>query len=214
MFIEGIIGGSWIDDFTSNRLSEKWVPTRVSLGGQKDGQWIREIKDSKIYWRPTNAGTETSRWGESLYLPINAVGDFSAEVQWRWKKTGIYAAGAYLIGLQVQGVSLNTYISAHSAGFSGDLLILGCGTGLPGFPSMIYLYTGMPYDVTAVLKLVRKNGYLFSYFNNTYTGFRSFPEQLINVILSFTVASGIDYNLSVQEYQVDWVKVWPREVVL
>ena len=44
-------GGTWYDDFTSNRLSDKWVTTRLSAGGQNDGVLTRTVKDSKVSWK-------------------------------------------------------------------------------------------------------------------------------------------------------------------
>jgi hypothetical protein len=204
-----------IDDFEWNKLNPKWVSTRLSQVGELNGTWVREIKDSKIYWNGVNGGTETGHWGEKLTLPVDAPGDIKVEARIRHNNI---QAGLY----NMVGVGVNHLLSANGsmrygvcmsranigpvnlkAGFNNS-----AGTPFPGFPSKLSQLG--PADVITDMKIVRKNGYMFLYFDNLYVGQYAYATTITSVDL---VALFFQAVLNSPKY-VDWVKVTPSSVVL
>ena len=200
---------SWIDDFEGNKLSSKWVPTRYSQGGQNDGVWRREIKDSKVYWVAVSQGTEGNRWGEILTLPVNAPGDIIIEAPIRCKNAANY--GQMGIGVNHalypswERYGVTTYNEGIRYVFGSNV---GTWTSFPGFPSKTYMGTYPTTDYSSIFKVKRKNGYIFLYADEKYLGSYAYAPTITTVdIIAWWNAIGV-------EHWIDWIKVTPSSVVL
>jgi len=202
---------SWIDDFEGNKLNPKWVATRISGGGQNNGVWTREVKDSKLYWKPTNSGTESDVWGEKLSLPVNvpAGTDIKVEATWRIKISGV--GGFYPgVGMDSTNYVLNgvqTYAGAAGNPYLAGKSTVGA-TNWPGFPSRNNI--PLPSDVIVPMRIVRKNGYVFLYGYGMYIGSYSNNNAISNVNINL---NAITTMLAI-EIWLDWIRVTPSSVVL
>ena len=203
---------SWIDDFEGNKLNPKWVATRLSTGGQNNGVWTREVKDSKIYWNGVNVGTETGFWGETLSLPVNATGDIIVEALIRQKRT----AGT----TTVFGVGVNQSIITAETLNGVEIIWPGIGanwmygrrtgatTTWPGMPSKTYQAFGQ--DDIKRIRIVRKNGVLFLYGDSQFVGQGTYAPTITTVDIS---ANWYQAQTGAEKW-VDYIKVWPSSVVL
>jgi hypothetical protein len=191
------------------------VATRLSDGGQNDGVWTREVRDSKLYWRGTNAGTEAGYWGEKLSLPVNAPVDIIIEAAVRQRVTG---GGAQ----RRLGIGFNHLLAAtiirYGVTFSniGSEYIIGSNAGAATpFPSRPVQNALGPFglDTLSTFKIVKRNGYVFlyaKYGSNYYLGQYAYAPAITSVDIIFTNAAGI---IDAEKW-VDWIKVWPASVVL
>ena len=200
----------FIDDFEGNKLSRKWVATRYSFGGQNNGVWTREIKDSKIYAIPTSTGTESGFWGERFSLPVNAPGDITIKALIRQKRTS--GAQSYLL-VGIDDTTMNTKscglgLLGGATNYKTGFKVVG-QTTFPGFPSKTEQISAT--DQLAELRIVRKNGYVFYYIDNLYIGQYAYANTIATVDIYFTWDQGA---LGVVEKWVDWIRVSPSSVVL
>jgi hypothetical protein len=209
-------GGTWIDDFEGNKLSSKWVEARYSQGGQNDGVWVREVKNSKLYWRNATGGgggTETGWWGENIQLLLNAPSDIKIEAQVRCKSGG---ANYDLVGISFNSVGAPAGPAYGMTGFFEGVFKtqgynIGAVTPWPGFPAM-FNTAWASADNLINWRLVRKNGYSFYYVNNTFVGQGVYNSLITSVNIyfrRFTNSGGL-----VNENWVEYISVTPREVVL
>ena len=204
---------AWIDDFEGNRLSKKWVATRLSMGGQNDGVWTREVKNSKIYWIPTSSGTETGYFGEWLSLPVNAIGDIIVDMVARGRGTAGVPNG--FIGVGVNQTALTRVRYGVQMNFPAAVTPAIYATNnaafvyWPGFPSRFAQYYSTS-DAIAKFRVVRKNGYLFLYINNIFAGQYAYAPAITTVDIYSTWQTG---QLA-EEHWVDYIKVTPESVVL
>ena len=204
----------WVDDFEGNKLNPKWVPTRMSGGGQNDGVYAHEVKDSKIRFTASNRGTESGYWGELIALPVNATGDAIIEACLRHKSNNSTGPEGIGIGFNQLGFTFN--VNRGIFFYNGGLQLTANGRNaggainLPAHPNMAgytYSYTG---DAILNARVVRKNGYLFFYGNNVFLGSYAYNNALTDVSITahrYTTAFS-------SELYCDWIKVWPKEVVL
>ena len=203
---------SWIDDFEGNKLNPKWVATRVSTGGQADGVWTREVKDSKVYWKSVNRGTESTYWGENLRLPVNAPGDIIVEAMVRLKSTGAGTLPNLCMGFNEVGASYiqrGVLVYARTADMQKFGINGVFGTPFPSFPSKTYQQVPVT-DLVDKFTIRRKNGYLFFYHDNLYVGSYAYAPTITTLdIRSLWYATEI-----LVEYWIDWIKVTPSSVVL
>jgi len=202
----------WCDDFEGNKLNPKWVATRYSQGGQNNGVWTRDIKDSKIYWKPTSGGTETGWWGEIISLPVSAPGDIRIKAQIRQKRS---AGSESRLGIGVNqsaGISVKYGLEMDPTGYAVQYFWGRNNfgqTAWPGFPSKVSNPTPSG-DTIIIVTIVRKNGYLFIYGNNKYTGQNAYATSISTVDLVFLVQQA-DIT---HEKWIDWIEVTPSSVVL
>ena len=186
------------------------MATRYSQGGQNNGVWTREIKDSKIYWVGTSIGTETGYWGERISLPVNAPGDIFIEAQLRQRIPGA-GNGRFSIGVNEDSASFQAKYGCVLAMGAGATAIWGTNnviaTLLPGFPGLApsFIY---PADFIAVCKIRRKNGYMFLYINEKYVGQYAYAPTITSVdIMAYF------QNTPAVPKWVDWLRVTPSSVV-
>ena len=208
----GIEISAWIDDFESNKLDRRWVATRLSQGGQNNGVWTREVKDSKVYWVGVSVGTENGWWGEKISLPVNATGDIIIEASMRQK--GNAAINATI------GVGFNFALLSYYPRYGCALFMPGAGanykegfnagtaTTFPGFPSK----SSQPAssDIISNVRVIRKNGYVFLYMDGLFVGSYAYAPAITTVDI---MAAWYIAEVSSQKW-VDWIKVWPSSVVL
>jgi len=207
-------GGSFVDDFEGNALNYKWVPSRLSLGGQNDGIWTRQIKNSKLYYNGVSQGTENSYWGEKLSLPINAwTGDMRIEAQMRLKYSG-GPGNIAVLGMGVNeapGSEIGNGVEVIFPG-AGVIFLYGRLGGLssnwPARPAQNQLNTTVT-DFLASVVIVRKTGYLFLYCNGFYVG----QGAIAGAINTIDIKNNWYQGQIGFERWVDYVSVWPREVV-
>jgi hypothetical protein len=202
---------AWIDDFEGNKLSRKWVATRYSQGGQNDGQWLREVKDSKLYWSLVNGNTEGGYWGNVISLPVNAVGDIIIEAMVRRKHTPQF--GFIQIGVNNPSPPVNNNVRYGVALAGAGQQVSGTNnyglTAFPGFPAKNNILLNQT-DSLSKMRIVRKNGYLFLYDYGIYVGSYAYNVT----IQSVDIFVGWFMNNPVSDYWVNYVKVWPESVVL
>jgi hypothetical protein len=166
------------------------------------------IKDSKLYWAGVATNTESSYWGEDLSLPVNATGDIVIEAGLRQKDSGsvfsIFPMGVNqgVLGLVRYGVesSVSYWYGRNN----------GANVNLPGYPAHNYIGPhGL--DVNYVARVVRRNNYLFLYIDKFYMGSYAFAAPIT------TVDIGSHWGLGVNDWKterwIDYISVWPREVV-
>lgn len=203
----------WIDDFEGNKLSSKWVATRFSVGGEADGVWLREIKDSKLYWVGVNLGTESNWWGEELALPVNAPGDIIIEAMIRFRRTA-GLEGVLGIGFNSIGAISGPVFYGVNLGYEGANEYYATNAGgrtiWPGSPEKDIM-TPPTGDNLLHVRIVRRNGYVFLYANNFYMGHYAYALAIndVDIINHLRNTPGDE---TMQRW-VDWIKVYPRSVV-
>jgi hypothetical protein len=202
----------WIDDFEGNKLSHKWVETRLSDGGQNDGVWRREVKDSKLYAVGVNGGTEAGFWGANIALPVNATGDIIIDAVIR-HKANASLNGNIGIGINQAGFAFDIRNGLRSglAG-GGSAYIRGFNATVPTpFPCMpSKSFTGpLGADLISPLRIVRKNGYVTLFINGQYVGQFAYAPVITTVDIVFLWRT----NEVSSEKWVDWIRIYPRSVV-
>ena len=204
----------YINDFNRAEDLKRFVVTRISTGLQNDGVFTRTVKNSKIIWAAVNAGTETGYFGEKLELPVNAPGDITVEAVCRLKRTA-GVSGAYLgIGVNQSGSGIQRPRYGVVAGVDGSGTQEWYGsnnaalTTFPGFPSMLAVQS-QPSDSILSFKVVRKNGYIFLYINGFYVGQYAYATTITDVAIVNTWF----FNSFGSQRTVDYLRIWPKEVV-
>ena len=204
----------WCDDFEGNKLNPKWVSSRFSQGGQNDGVWSRDIKDSKLHWIGTGGGTETIFWGEYLSIPVNAPGDIIIEALVRQKNISASFGGlgvgfnqAVLTAETRYGCSLNIAGGVASVDRKGKNNTVD--TPFPGFPSRNKV-TMATSDLLTKFRIVRKNGYVFIYQNELFVGQYSYAPVITSIDMN---AIWLTNQIGTDKF-IDWIKITPSSVVL
>ena len=209
---------SWIDDFEGNKLNPKWgTPTRFSGGGQLDGVYTYEVKDSKFFWQATSHGTENGYWGIWWALPVNAIGDIIVEARLRVR--GIIGggnSGGFGISINHNGANVGCrygtgLFSATGAYFSGSNNY--ANTAWPGRPSKNQLGP-LSTDEISDIRIVRKNNYMFLYNKGIFMGQYAYATAITNVGMQFYACGVAPQSVLDKIFTIDWIKVWPSSVVL
>lgn len=202
----------WRDDFNGNKLDSKWVPITFSVGGQFTGTFTRDIRDSKIGWLGAAGNTESDYWGDKISLPVNATGDIIITANMR-ERSAVQFGG---IGIGVNnpspppqrppryGMSLAGNLSQIS-GWNNYAI-----TPWPAMPSKTYLNFNVT-DYITEFKIVRKNGYIFLYIGDKYVGSFAYATTISTVDITASWYQAGHVN---SQKWVDYVEIWPREVVL
>jgi len=205
----------WCDDFDKDgKLNHKWTSTRLSGGGQNDGVWNLEVKDSKLYMVGVSGGTESGFWGHKLSLPVNATGDIVIEGRMRHHN---FSGGA-IQGIFGVGINHNLASSSVRCGvemnFSGTTSNYTFGrnshvkTPWPGMPSTVQV--PLPGDTLADFRIVRNADYVSLYIYGIFVGKYSFSSAITTVdIVSCWRITDID----TAKY-LDYIKIYPEECVL
>jgi len=207
---------AWIDDFEGNKLSKKWVATRISDGGQNDGVYAHEVKNSKVRFTATSQGTEASYWGEFLKLPINvnAVGNIIVDARIRHKSNGSAGPEGIGIGFNQQGFTFNVNKGIFVSNNLLELRMTGRDTGaaqpFPARPAQQTMWLSAIGDAILDVHIVRKNGRMFVYGNNVYLCSYAYAVALTDVSI---VADRYTDRFS-SEFYCDFIRVTPESVVL
>jgi hypothetical protein len=201
----------WIDAFQGNKLNPKWTHNQYSGGGQKNGTYSFDIKNSKAFWVGTNGGTESAYWGDIMLLPVNATGDIKIEALLRQKVVnGLY--GYLSLGIN-QPIDLTKYgvrfnLAGAGSNYRGGVNDFS-STSLPSMPSMTS-QGPLGVDYISKFKIVRKNGYIFLYSDNLYVGTFAYAPTITNVAICAIWLT----NTFLDEKSCEYVKIWPSSVVL
>ena len=192
-------------------MDRRWATTRYSAGGQNDAVLTRIIADSKVYWKVASAGTESGYFGQVISLPVNATGDIIIEASIR-HKNNTDGYGGISVGVNQtpsNGIKYGTVLAA----VLGTISIAGLNNlvviPFVAHPNMTRL--DLPGgDVVSTIRLVRKNGYLFIYNYGYYIGSYAYAATITTVDIFNRW-----WNAAIAaERWIDWIKVWPKEVVL
>ena len=204
----------FIEDFEGTQL-KGWTPSRISTGGMNDGSWTFEVKDSKIYGKGLNGGTESGYWGQLLSRPANIVGDFVLEYQMRQRVNAAITATRMGVGVvNPSGGSGFRNIELFAAGATNQVCARNFGSNpiaWPGFPSKSQLvFTTVDNILNA--RVIRKNGTMFYYANGMYMGQETgFTTTLTGLYVYLSWWQALTFNV---EKWIDWIKFWPKEAIL
>ena len=204
---------SWTDAWQGNARNPKWVSNRLSAGGQNTGVWYSDVKNGKLYWKGQTINTESSWWGENMSLPVNAPGDLIIEAELRLERvTGVNRRMG--VGFnQAGGATAVRYGTMLS--WEGEMRYCGMNalnrTPLPGMPVKSYITPGTSDQIIG-LRVVRKNGYVFTYGNNTFLGQYAYAPTITTVdIINLLFVGAQDIDI---EGWCHLIRVWPSSVVL
>lgn len=213
---------SWIDDFEGNKLNPKWVVTRYSVGGQNNGVWTLEVKDSKLQFIPSDLGTESSWWGPLITLPVSiAAGqNFSVEYAGRWKElTPNNDMSQCYINLN-DGVVLRGYAGYNDNWGATPGVFTASVTGMgnvtyPGTPLGLIGTSYLPGDGVYTIRCTRRNNYVktvVEYGGGHLLGNFLYAGTLTS--LQFQMAIFTTHFTAGDLLTVDYIKVSPPSVVL
>lgn len=201
--------------FPDNKLPYGWTATRVSLGGQNDGSWRRDIKDGKIYYVGLNAGTESNYWGEWLSIPVNAVGNIIVDATIRQKRNANTLGGI--------GVGINQLAAASGIRNGCELnflgaarnyirgMIAGVNTAWPGRPAQTIQALGDDELINLrVVRIAGASSYVFLYIDNKYVG----QGALAGTITSVDVLTTWGTGQLASEKWLQLLSITPSSVVL
>ena len=202
-----------MDDFEGPKLSHKWVATRYSQGGQNDGQWLREVKNSKLFWKGLNAGTEAGYWGEWLSLPVNALGDIIIDTDIRLKR--ISGVGNYIFGVGFnQTANLIPRYGVMQLYTGGAIYCHGRNnfsqTVFPAMSSKNQYGPVATNDCLLPARIVRKSNYAFLYIGGFYIGHFAYASTITSVDIVSMWQNGVFDS----EMSMDVIRVTPASVVL
>jgi len=210
----------WIDDFLGNDLKPHWSIYRYSSGGENDGVWTLDAKNSKLYFKPANVGTESAYWGPWLDLKINSANDIIIELLGRMKSSGVGATGRN--GSLCLGVNRSLYAVSNTCryGLNADRgggtvnYFVGKANGIvqpqPGFPASTW-YTMNLTDQVFRLKMVRTGGQMVMYVDDHLQASYPYTTLIDEITVKLVVYTTLGMDT---EMWIDAIKVWPDECVL